>query len=134
MKKSLLLAIGALLIAGCTVTKAVRMSENTYPPISPERVRVFTSEDEITAPFEKIAIITSEGDSSQKTTLIEKMKKKAAELGANGIILGQFKEATTGQKVAQALLWTSANNKYEAIAVRLKTKKRVSRPAPIEEE
>lgn len=134
MKKSLLLVTGVLLFAGCTVTKAVKMSENTYPPGLPERVRVYTSEEDVGAPFEKLAIITSEGDSSQKTTLIEKMKKKAAELGANGLILGQFKEATTGQKVAQAFLWTSANNKHEAIAIRIKTKKRVSRPATIEEE
>ena len=132
MKKSVILVVCFLALAGCTVTSAVKLSENTYRPLNPEQVRVFTTEEDVDVPFEKIAIITSEGDSSQKTALIEKMKKKAAELGANGLILGQFTEATTGQKVMQALLWTSANNKHEAIAIRMKTKKRPSRAVTVE--
>lgn len=107
-----------------------------YPPISPDQVRVFEAGDEITVPYEKIAIITAEGDTdlTNKAAMIKKMKKKAAELGANGLILGKFKEATTGQKISQVLLWTSANDKMEATAIRLKTKKRPARPVAEEEE
>lgn len=133
--RNVILAGCVIMLAGCTSTGIVRMSENTYPPISPDQVRVFEAGDEITGPYEKIAIITAEGDTdlTNKAAMIKKMKKKAAELGANGIILGKFKEATTGQKISQVLLWTSANDKMEATAIRLKAKKRAARPV-VEEE
>ena len=133
MKRSAILVASLLAMVGCISTNAVKLTDSSYTPVNPEQVRVFTTEDDVLVPFEKIAIITAEGDSSEKTALIGKMKKKAAELGANGLILGEFKEATTGQKVAKAFLLTSANNKYEATAIHMKTKKHPIREATEEE-
>lgn len=133
MKQSAALPFFGLvaLTLGCAVASAVKVSDRTYAPIQSDQVRVFVSEEDVSGPYEKVAIITSEGDYdfSGKPALIKTMKKKAAALGANGIILGQFQAPTTGQKIAQAFLWTSANNKYECMAIRLKSKKR-----PIREE
>ncbi|MGD9641563.1 MAG: hypothetical protein AB7V08_02370 [Elusimicrobiales bacterium] len=126
MRIKLWAGVAFLTLAGCSVTSAVRLSDKNYAPLAPGQVRVFMSAEEVPGPYEKIAIITSEGDSFQKTALIENMKKKAAGLGANGLILGQFRTATTGEKVAQAFLWTSANNTHEATAIRLRPRKRPS--------
>ena len=49
--------------------------------------------------------------------MINSQRKKAAELGANGVILGQMKDASTSAQVFQALLGTSANRKGGAIAI-----------------
>jgi hypothetical protein len=45
------------------------------------------------------------------------MRKKAAELGANGVLLQQVVEPTKGAKVANAFLGTSANRKGESVAI-----------------
>jgi uncharacterized protein YpmB len=49
--------------------------------------------------------------------MINSQRKKAAKIGANGLILGDVRDASTGAKVAQALLGTSANRKGKAIAI-----------------
>lgn len=49
--------------------------------------------------------------------LIDKLREEAGKLGANAIILSEVEEASTGAKVAQAMLGTSANRRGEAIAV-----------------
>jgi uncharacterized protein YbjQ (UPF0145 family) len=49
--------------------------------------------------------------------LIDKLREEAGKLGANAIILNEVEEASTGAKVAQAILGTSAKRKGEAIAI-----------------
>jgi uncharacterized protein YbjQ (UPF0145 family) len=79
------------------------------------------TEQEVKQPFEKIAIINAQGAHNlDRTKFIEAVKEKAAKLGANGIILGQYKEATTGDKWRGAVFGGAATNKDEAIAIHLK--------------
>src|SRR5438105_10701588 len=44
-------------------------------------------------------------------------RRKAAALGANGVILASMKDASTGAKIANAFLGTGANRKGNAIAI-----------------
>jgi len=120
--KSFCILLAFSLLLGCASTGVVKLSNQKYPSVKPEQVQVFMAEQDVQRPYEKIAIITAEGDYAyqNQTSLIQAIQKKAAKLGANGLILGSYKEATTGEKVSNALLWTSANNKYQAIAIRLK--------------
>jgi hypothetical protein len=46
-------------------------------------------------------------------------RKKAAKLGANGIILGDQKDPSTGAKLAQAFFGTSADRKGKSVAIYL---------------
>ena len=45
------------------------------------------------------------------------MKKKAAEIGANGVILDAVSEPSAGAKVAAAIFGVSAQRKGKAIAI-----------------
>ena len=98
-----LLAVVAL--AGCISTNAVRLGTPTqYPPVRPEEVQVFLEEEDVKGEFDKIAIVNAEGNYSYANDerMIEAMKKKAAKLGANAIIIGEFKDPSTVEKIADA--------------------------------
>ena len=58
--------------------------------------------------------------------MISAMRKKAAKIGANGIILQEIKEASDGAKVAAAVFGVSTNRKGKVIAIRLLTEKKES--------
>lgn len=66
-----------------------------------------------------MAILNSKGDVdlTDEAEMYDSMRKKAASLGANGVILENTKDAGTGAKVARVLLGTSANRKGEAVAI-----------------
>ncbi len=49
--------------------------------------------------------------------MIASMRKKAAETGANGIILGNIDEASAAAKVAAAVLGTETERKGKAVAI-----------------
>lgn len=106
----------------CANTDVVTLTDKKYPPLEPEQVQVFANEREVRRPFEKIGIITAEGDSDihGEASLIKAMKKEAAKLGANGMVLGGYSEATTEDKVIRFFLPTSSDNKHRATAIRLK--------------
>ncbi|MGH7556414.1 MAG: hypothetical protein ACREMD_01270 [Gemmatimonadota bacterium] len=72
-----------------------------------------------TGRYEEVAILHSEGEVSwtDEADMYESMKKKAAELGANAIILDAMSKPSAGAKVAGAFLGTGAERKGKAIAI-----------------
>lgn len=117
-----LLAIFAL--AGCVSTNAVQLGQpNRYPPVKPEDVQVFQKESDVTVDFDKVAIINAEGDYTfvNDERMINAMKKKAAKLGANAIIIEEFKEPSTVEKIADAVVGVGGEKKGKVLAIRLKS-------------
>jgi hypothetical protein len=117
-----LLAVVAL--AGCISTNAVRLGEPTqYPPVSPEEVQVFLEEADVKGDFDKVAIINAEGNYSVATDekMINAMKKKAAKYGANAIIIGEFKDPSTVEKIADAVVGVGGTKTGKVLAIRLKS-------------
>src|SRR4051812_26085950 len=113
----------ALIATACVSTNAVRLGSATvYPPVPPEQVQVFMTEADVKVEFEKIALINASAESnfSNEASMIKAMQKKAGKLGANGVILGEMKDASTGAKVAAAVLGTSTQRKGQVVAIRLK--------------
>lgn len=111
----------SVMAAGCVSTNAAKLTNEKFAPVKPEQVQVFMTEQDIKQPFQKIAILEAKGSYNiDKAAFIKALQKRAGKLGANGVILGNYTEATTGAKVSNAILWTSANDKREAIAIRLK--------------
>ncbi len=49
--------------------------------------------------------------------MITSMRKKAAEVGANGIIMGSIDERGAGAKIASALLGTGTERKGKSVAI-----------------
>lgn len=70
-------------------------------------------------PYVEVALLNGIGhyNATNESQIFEMMRKKAAAIGANGVILGTVEEPTTGVKVASALLGTPANRKTTAVAI-----------------
>jgi hypothetical protein len=49
--------------------------------------------------------------------MIESQRKKAARLGANGLLLGEFVEASTAAKVAKVVVGAPASSRSSAVAI-----------------
>ena len=61
----------------------------THPRVDMERVRIYLNETEVHAPYEKVALLFAESRSElgSEVKVIRAMQEKAAEIGADGIIL-----------------------------------------------
>jgi hypothetical protein len=108
-----------LLVAGCiSVNKSVLSTSRTSYPVPKEDVQVYFAGDTVPA-HERIAILDGSGDdnTTNQAQLIDKLREEAGKLGANAIILQEVEEASTGAKVAQAILGTSAKRRGEALAI-----------------
>ena len=82
-------------------------------------MQVFTTAERVGKQYTEVALLDSKGDTdvTSESGMINSQRQKAAEVGANGIILGDVKDANTGAKVAKALLGTSATRKGKAMAI-----------------
>jgi hypothetical protein len=120
---SMALLLG-LTLAGCINTNAVRLGEPTqYARVQPEDVQVFLTEADVKGEFDKVAIINAEGNYAYANDerMIKAMKKKAAEYGANAIILGEFKDPSTVEKIADAVIGVGGEKTAKVLAIRLKS-------------
>lgn len=109
-----------LALAACGVSTSTIMLDPTPRPfVTPEHVRVFLTPDDVPGEYVRIAVIHAKADPSwnDEAKIVTKLREEAAKLGANGLILGEFVEPTTGAKVANALLGTNADRKVEAVAI-----------------
>ena len=116
------LALAALLVAACTSTGAVLMGEGgPYPEVHPLEVRIFLYEDEVPGDYERIALVTAKSDASwaDEDDLIRAMRRRAAKLGANGLVLGEIRDPNTLERVAEVLTDYSPQRRGRAIAIRM---------------
>ena len=120
MRRLVLLTVGAVLSTACVYTGATVLDSSAqHPAICPEAVRLFTGADKVPGEYGEVAVLTSKGDVdlTSEEGMVKSQRKKAAKLGANGLILGDQKDPSTGAKIAKAVLGTSANRKGRATAI-----------------
>lgn len=92
----LLLAPAVLAIAACATGSAI-VTGNTSAPVAPEQVRIYL---EPPAAFEVIGLVNASSDAgwTEQGSLdyaIEELKKQAAKVGANGVLLVSSGEKTS---------------------------------------
>jgi hypothetical protein len=119
MKRALAVWAGIVAL-GCVSTQATLLDTTVRPQaLCPDGVKVYLTEADVNAEFVKVALLQSKGSDeyTSESGMINSQRKKAAELGANGIILGQQKDASAGAKAVSALFGTSANRKGDAVAI-----------------
>ncbi len=107
-------------ILGCVSTQATRLNpQQVYPKICSQGVQLYTDSGKVGKPYVEVAVLTSAGSQSltSQSDMYESMRKKAADVGANGVILGQVQQASTGAQVANALIGTPADRRGQAIAI-----------------
>lgn len=121
--RALTTLVAAVALTACVTTNAVQLGSTAhYAPIPAEQVQVFLTEADVKVEFEKVALINAKGESNwtNESGMIKAMQKKAGELGANGIILSEIKEASSGAKVAAAVFGVGSQRKGTVVAIRLK--------------
>lgn len=111
-----LLALVVLAIAGCASGSAL-VTGIKRAPIAPESVKIYLDPPAV---FETIGLINASSDSgwTEQSALnyaIEELKKQAAKLGANGVLL-----VTSGETTSTTVVGQGTCNVY-AIPVTAKT-------------
>lgn len=120
--RAILLATIALVLGACTSTRAVLLGEGgPYPPVNEYDVRVFLDEDDVPVEYEEIALVTAKSDASwaDEADLIRAMRKRAARLGADALIVGDVRDPTTLERVAEVLTDYEAQRRGRGVAIRL---------------
>lgn len=109
------------LAAACVRTSTVPLGAPTsYPPVAWEQVQVFLKESDVPGEFVKIALINAEAASgwTNEKGMVDKVRKEAGKLGANGVIIDDIKEPSAGAKVAGAVFGVPANRHGKVVAIR----------------
>lgn len=99
LRKSLLTALLTISLAGCATSSHVLVGEQRAE-IAPSEVAVYA---EVPDGAEKIAILSASSKNSWAVTnqgkmdkVVERLKKQAAKLGANGIVIGDIGDTSIG--------------------------------------
>lgn len=109
----------ALVAAACVSTNAAVLDSSVkLAPICADGVAMFTTADKVGKDYQEIAILNFSGESGWTTEkgMYQSQKRKAAYLGANGIILNNINEPKAGTRIIGALLGTGAERKGPAMA------------------
>lgn len=113
-----LLVVGSL--SGCTRTNAALMDNSiTLMRTCPEGVKIYTTPDAVKSDYQEVALLNSTGSTgfTSEAGMIKSMRQKAAQVGANGIIMGSISEPSAGAKVAGAFLGTGTQRKGKSVAI-----------------
>lgn len=114
-----ILALACVLLTGCIQTQATRLSPNQFPAVDPEMVVIYVSEEDIPGEYEKVALIHAQGSSTytNEANMLNAAKRRAAAVGANGVVLGRVDEASNGAKVAAAVFGMDTTRRGQMLAV-----------------
>lgn len=115
------LAIVALVASACGVrTKTTELSPGTRVATCDEAVDVYQSRAQVPQDYYELAWISAEGNSvyTSDGKILAQIRKKAADQGANAIIVNDFKESEGKTKVIGAALGgNTADTKTSALAI-----------------
>lgn len=124
MKKLLISFLLLTAIIGCVSTRVTMLDKSTkYESVAPNDVKVFLTENEIKGDYKVIALIKAEGDAdfTDEKDMVDAIIKKAAEIGANGIIIGKLENPSLLESVAAYATETEylLSRNGQAVAVRV---------------
>jgi hypothetical protein len=115
--RSLLVAAFA---CGCVKTNAALIDPSVQlARTCPAAVKLFTTPDRVGHPYREIAVLNAKGESnwSDEGDMIQSMREKAADVGANGIILSKIDEPSALTKVIGEVAKTGSQRKGNAMAI-----------------
>lgn len=120
----LTLALIPLVAVACVSANAtlINPSAAPYPAVAPDSVVIYTSMSELEdLEYERIAIIeaSGSGDFTDQADMLEAMREKAGEVGANGLLLPDIEEPGAGARVAAAVFGTDTTRTGSVIAIRV---------------
>jgi hypothetical protein len=108
------------LVCGCVRTNAALIDPSVQlAPTCPSSVKLYTTPDRVGHPYREIAVLNAKGESnwSDEGDMIQSMREKAADVGANGIILSKIDEPSALTKVIGQVAKTGSQRKGNAMAI-----------------
>ena len=111
---------GAILLCACVSTNAALIDPSVkLARTCPAAVKLFTTPDRVSQPYREVAVLNAKGESnwSDEGDMIQSMRDKAAEVGANGIILSKIDEPSALTKVIGQVAKTGSQRKGNALAI-----------------
>ena len=114
-----IIALLVLILTGCTTVSHTVLMPN-LSPVDLEEVQIFLPGDSL-PPHDRVAILAGSGADnwSNRTQLLDHLRRRAGELGANGVILGQVEESSSGEKIVGYLTGFGSSRKQDAIAIKI---------------
>ncbi len=112
----------ALAASACGVrTKTTQIAPSfSRAPTCMDAIETYQSRGVVPSDYYEVAWISAEGNSvyTSEGRIADQVRKKAADAGANAVIVNDFKEAATSAKVIGAALGSSsADTKTSALAI-----------------
>jgi hypothetical protein len=122
MRRSAFVIGFALAVVACTRTNAALMDASPSAKLAstcPEAVTLYSSADKVPGQYREVALLNSTGSTgfTSEGGMVKSMRKKAAAVGANGIILQDIKEPNAATKVVGAFLGTGSERKGKSVAI-----------------
>lgn len=114
------LAALLIVVAACTSTNAALMDNSVHlARTCADGVRLYSDPTKVGSTYTEVALLNSSGSTGWTTEsgMMKSMRKKAADVGANGIIMGQIDEPGAGAKVAAAVFGTETQRKGKSVAI-----------------
>ena len=115
-----LAAVMLLGLGACVHTNAVQLNPGqARAPVCPDAVEIYTDASHVKADYVEVALLNSKGESGSTSEkgMYESQRRKAAQMGANGLILEPISEPKAGTKIIGALFGTGAERKGHATAI-----------------
>lgn len=109
-------------VVGCVHVETTRLSpDRRDQPTCAAAVTIYTAEGGVGRPYRTIAYLNASGGSvwTSEEDRVLTLRDQAAELGANGLVLGVVLEPSLGLKVAAEILGTGADREGTATAIYL---------------
>ena len=113
-------AVSAVLLAACVSTSTTMLGGTTsLPKTVPQTVVLYRMATQVPGPYRELALLDSvaSANATNQTQMYNSMRAKAAELGANGIILDATTEPSAMAQVVGAIFGAGANRRGKAIAI-----------------
>lgn len=116
--KKITLATLVLTSACVNVSHSILMDRSAYP-VPPMEVGIFLPDDDIPEDCERVALLFASGNQhfNDEGDLLNSLREKAGELGANAIDLQFMSEAGTVEVIAAAVLDAPVNRDADAVAL-----------------
>jgi hypothetical protein len=120
MKPLPIFLVAAALLTACVSTNAALIDPSVQlARTCPAAIKLYTTPDRVGKPYREVAVLNAKGESnwSDEGDMINSMRDKAAEVGANGIILNKIDEPSALTKVIGQVAKTGSQRKGAALAI-----------------
>jgi len=110
----------ALAASACVHTNAALLDSSiALAPICPDGVQLFTASTQVGKPYREVAILESIGEAAATTDveMYNAQRKKAASLGANGVIIRAVREPLPDSTHVVKFFGTNPRRTVDAMAV-----------------